>query len=86
MTRILICIRCGGNRGLNYFSTFYPPSFRRCPNVNDLDALAAQVIHFEEEEFGHVGGEHVLVVLGKDGVIKTAFGELPVQKPKPEWA
>jgi hypothetical protein len=34
MTRILICIRCGGNRGLNYFSTFYPPSFRRCPFVD----------------------------------------------------
>jgi prepilin-type processing-associated H-X9-DG protein len=33
MSRILICIRCGGNRGLNYFSTFYPPSFRRCPFV-----------------------------------------------------
>jgi hypothetical protein len=35
MSRILICIRCGGNRGLNYFSTFYPPSFRRCPYIFD---------------------------------------------------
>ena len=46
--------------------------------------MPAQGIHFEKEELGHVGGKHALVVLGKDAVVETAFGELPVQKPKPE--
>jgi hypothetical protein len=31
MSPILNCISCGLNRGLNYFSTFHPPSFRGCP-------------------------------------------------------
>ena len=46
--------------------------------------LPAQVIDFEEEELGHLGGEHTLVVLGKNAVVETAFVELPVQKPEPE--
>ena len=46
--------------------------------------LPAQVIDFHEEESGHIGREHALIVLGKDAVVETAFVELPVQKPKPE--
>jgi hypothetical protein len=46
--------------------------------------LPAQVIDFHEEESGHVGGEHALVVLGKDAVVKAAFAKLAVQKPEPE--
>ncbi len=46
--------------------------------------LSAQVIHFEEKEFGHVGGKHPLVILGKDAVVETAFTEFPVEEPKPE--
>ena len=46
--------------------------------------LPAQVIHFKEEESGHVGGEHALVVLGKNAVVEASFMELPIQKPEPK--
>ena len=46
--------------------------------------LPREVIDFGEEQFRHVGGEHPLVVLGKDAVVETACGELAVQKPEPE--
>jgi len=46
--------------------------------------LPAQVIDFEEEELGHVGGKDPVVVLGKDAVVEAAFGKLAVKEPEPE--
>lgn len=45
--------------------------------------LARPPIGLGEEEFGHVGGEDALVVLGEDAVIEAAPAELAVQKPEP---
>ncbi len=46
--------------------------------------LAGKIIHLGEEEFGHVGGEHALVVLGEDAGVEAAFVELAVEEPEPE--
>jgi hypothetical protein len=46
--------------------------------------LARKIIDFGKEELRHVGGEHALVVLGEDAVVKAAFAQLAVKKPEPE--
>jgi hypothetical protein len=46
--------------------------------------LAREVIHFGEEEFGHVGGEDALVVPGEDAVVEAARTELAVEELEPE--
>ena len=43
-----------------------------------------EVIDFGEEQFRHVRGEHALIVLGKNAVVKAAFIELAVKEPKPK--
>ena len=65
------------------FSSVWPPCFN-LPRPVTAAPSAAEVIDFGEEQFRHIGGEHALVVLGKNAVVKAAFTELAVQEPKPK--
>jgi hypothetical protein len=46
--------------------------------------LAREVIDLGEEEPGHVGGEHALIVLGEDAVVEAALAQFAVEEPEPE--
>ncbi len=46
--------------------------------------LAREVIHFGEEQLGHLRRQNALVVLGKGAVVEAALGKFAVQEPKPE--
>ena len=46
--------------------------------------LTRQIINLREEQFGHVGREHALIVLGENTVVETAFAELAVEEPEVE--
>ena len=46
--------------------------------------LPGEVVDFDKEEFGDLGGKDALIVLSEDAMVKTTLAELAVQEPKPE--